>query len=525
MNAKAANAKAATAKATASAPPALPAPPSADERGTAFIKDMPLAWTTGVAFRDGKITMGGSPWSVTTLPRRIRPFAQKLFVAGRTGLKARGKTEVDAAIYLLDRGIADPLPISRGPVDDVDVVIPVYRHAASLERCLAALAAEGLPVVVVDDASPAADAARIAKAAAAHGARLIVRPKNGGPGEARTDGFNASSAPFVAFVDADVVASADWISRLRPLLDDPLTAAVAPRVLADVRGTSAVELYEETRSELDMGAVPSRVVYGVSVGWLPTASVIMRRAATSDPPFEPGLRVGEDVDLVWRTDEAGWTVRYAPDVVNHHEVRTSLRDFAARRVMYGGSASELERRHPRRLIPARPSLSGIGVLVSLSFRKPWIAAAIAGYEFLRVRRMLGAEASVSVAVEQTALSLWTDAFWVGHLLRRDWWPVGLGVLLATPKSRLARGVAAAMAWEPVRDHLIRPTRLGPVQSLALRALDDASYGTGVIRGALKTRVWNVILPRVQVPTWPKKRQELQERQEPQERSTQENETA
>lgn len=496
------------------APPPLPAPPTAVERGTAFLRDMPLAWTPGVAFRDHKTTVGGSPWAVTTLPRRVRPFAKKLFEAGRAGVTAENGTEIAAAIYLLDRGIIDPLPLARGTVDDVDVVVPVYKHAASLERCLAALAAEGLPVTVVDDASPPADAARIARAAAAHGAKLIVRASNGGPGAARTDGYNASTAPFVAFVDADIVASADWVTRLRPLFEDPLLAAVAPRVVADVRGSSTIELYEETRSELDMGEVPSRVVFGVAVGWLPTASVIMRRAAISDPPFEPGLRVGEDVDLVWRMEEAGWTVRFAPDVVNRHEVRTSLRDFSARRAMYGSSAAELERRHPRRLIPARPSLSGLGVLLALTSRRPKIgvpiAAAIAVYEFLRVRRMLRAEASIALSVERTALGLWTDGFWVGHLLRRDWWPVGLGVLLATPKSRLARGLAVTMLWEPVRDHLIRPTRLGPVQSLALRALDDASYGTGVIRGAFKTRVWNVILPRVQLPTWPKKTKPQQE---------------
>lgn len=490
--------------AVTNAPPALPAPPTRAETGTDFVKGLPLAWTTGVPLRDGKITLGGSPWAVTTIPRKFRPFARKLFLAARTGLEAGTKTEIDAAIFMLDRGIADPLPVVRGPIDDVAVVIPVYKHADSLEQCLASLAAEGLPVTVVDDASPAADAALIAKAAAAHGAQLIVLPRNGGPGAARTAGYAATTAPFIAFIDADVVASTDWVSRLRPLFDDPLIAAVAPRVLPDVRGTSAVELYEETRSELDMGPNPSRVVYGVPVGWLPTASVIMRRAALSDPPFEPGLRVGEDVDLVWRMDEAGWTVRYAPDVVNHHVVRTSLRDFSSRRVMYGTSAAELERRHPRRLIPARPSLSGIGVLVALAFGQPWIAGGIAAYEFARMRRMLGPEASVAVSVEMTAFSLWSDAFWVGHLLRRDWWPVGLAVLLSTPKSKLARGLAAAMLWEPVRDHLIRPTRLGPVQSLALRAVDDASYGSGVIQNAFRLRVWNVILPRVQIPTWPKK---------------------
>jgi hypothetical protein len=99
-------------------------------------------------------------------------------------------------------------------------------------------------------------------------------------------------------------------------------------------------------------------------------------------------------------------------------------------------------------------------------------------------------------------TIWSDVFWLGHLLRRDWWPVGLLVLLLTPKSRLARAVAVAMSIEPVRDHLLNPTRLDPVRSLALRALDDASYGTGVIGGALRWNVLNVVAPRVRVPWWP-----------------------
>lgn len=485
-------------------PPPYPAPPSRGSESSDFTTRTPLAWTTGVALRAGKVTIGGSPWEVTTLPRSVRPFARRLFAAGRSGITASTAAERDAAIFLLDLGIADPLPVADREVDDVEIVIPVYRHADSLERCLASLAVEGLPVTVVDDASPRADAARIRKAAAAHGARLIVLERNGGPGAARSAGFQASEAPFVAFIDADAIAAPDWVARLRPLFDDPLVGAVAPRVRPDLQGTSTIELYEETRSELDMGPDPSRVVYGVPVGWLPSASVIVRRSAVTDPPFEPGLRVGEDVDLFWRMDEAGWTVRYAPDVVNHHEVRTSLKDFMGRRAGYGGSAADLERRHPRRLIPARPSLSGLAALAALALRKPWIAAGIAAYEFARQRRILGSEVPLSVSAEMTARSMWSDAFWLGHLLRRDWWPVGLFVLLATPKSRLARGVAAAMLWEPVRDHVIRPTRLDPARSLALRAIDDASYGTGVIRNAIRKRVLNVVMPRVRIPTWPKK---------------------
>ncbi len=491
-------------------PPPYPAPPQRSRPDLRFTEQVPIAWTSGVALRVGTVVLGGSPWSITLLPDPVRPFARRLFAANRAGLTAETPEEQNAAVFLLDRGIADPLPSPAGgadPPDDVEVVVPAYRDHESLERCLEALAGEGLPVTVVDDGSPAPDAERIARVARSHGARLVVRPENGGPGPARNSGFSATNAPIVAFVDSDVVASREWISRLRPLFLDPRVGAVGPRVRPDVRGTSAIELYEETRSELDMGPDPSRVVFGVPVGWLPSASVMVRRGAVTDPPFDPSIRIGEDVDLFWRMHEAGWTVRYAPDVVNHHRVRTSLGDFSGRRMGYGSSAADLEIRHPGRLIPARPSLAGLAIVGVLSSSRAGVrllALPIAAYEVLRQRRILGSRFPLSVAVEMAGRSLFSDAFWMGHLLRRDWWPVGWSVLASTPFSRLARGVAVAMMWEPVRDHLLRPTRLGPVRSLALRLLDDASYGSGVIRNAVRRRVANVVLPRVRVPAWPKK---------------------
>lgn len=483
-------------------PPEFPTPPGRSDRDADFLTRLPCAWTPGVAFREGKITIGGSPWAVTTLTDHVLPLATRLHKLGRVGAFIQTPEDKKAAVFLLDLGIIDPVPQESGPVNDVEIVIPVYRNVDSLERCLDSLVESNLPIIVVDDASPEPYATSIRDVAAAYDARLVVHTTNGGPGAARNTGFAETTAPFIAFIDSDVIASPQWISRLRPLLDDPMIGAVAPRVRPDIQGDSSIELYEETRSELDMGGIPSRVVYGVPVGWLPSASVIVRRSATSNPPFEPGLRVGEDVDLFWRMDEAGWTIRYAPDVVNYHEVRKSLKDFSSRRASYGGSAAPLELRHKTRLIPARLSLSGLGVLATLALGRPGLSAAIAGYELARQRQLLDQKVSLTTAAEMTGRVLWSDVFWLGHLLRRDWWPIGLVVLLLSPKSRLARGVAVAMLMEPVRDHLLSPTRLDPLRSLALRAIDDASYGTGVIAGALRWRVLNVVAPRVRVPWWP-----------------------
>ncbi|BDI22531.1 mycofactocin biosynthesis glycosyltransferase MftF [Herbiconiux sp. L3-i23] len=486
-----------------------PAPTVEKVERIAYAGAARIAWTTGVRLRAGRVIVGGSPSEVTVLPPDTLPFARRLFAAGRAGLIASNPVEQRAALELLDRGIADPLPMPAGEATrptDVDVVVPVRGDAGVLADCLAALAQEGLPVTVVDDASEPAEAARIRRLTLRYGARLVVRETNGGPGAARATGVAATERPFVAFVDADVVAAPAWVSQLRPLFDDPLVGAVAPRVGPLITGASAIEGYEQRHSSVDMGEEPSRVVYGVPVNFLPTASVIVRRSALPDPPFDPELRVGEDVDLFWRMSDAGWTVRYAPDVVSHHRVRTSLRDFVGRRVSYGTGAASLDARHPNRLIPAWLSVIGLSMIAVLTSRHRWVRALvlpIAALEFLRQRRVLGSEVPASVAVEMTGRSLYNDAYWLGHLLRREWWPIGWAVLAVTPFSRVARVVAACMMWPPIRDHILSTSRVDPARGLALRMMDDASYGTGVIVGAARRREFTVIGPRVHVPRWTK----------------------
>ncbi|MGC5614854.1 mycofactocin biosynthesis glycosyltransferase MftF [Georgenia sp. Z1491] len=485
-------------------PPPFPEPP---ERGEVdVVAGRTVVWAPGTVLRAGRVVLGGSPFSVTVVPEEFRDFATRVCDAEEHGAEAADDTERAAARFLLDLGIVHPKPVAYGEVTDVEVVIPMYGDPTLLDPLLASLAVEGHPVTVVDDATPDPEhASRIAAIADHYGARLIRHDVNQGPGGARNTGFAATSAPFIAFIDSDARASDDWIARLRPMLDDEQLGAVGPRVRPRFDGDSAIELYEDTRSEIDMGPVPSRVVHGVMVGWLPSAAVLVRRSAVTDPPFEPGLRIGEDVDLFWRMDEAGWNVLYAPDVQVFHEVRTTWRAFMGRRAGYGSSAALLEQRHPLRLTPASPSLSGLAVIGLASTGHRWLAAGVAGYELARQRASLPDEVPLSVVAEMAGRQIWSDGFWTGHLLRRDWWPVGWAVLASTPRSGLARGVAAAMMWEPVRDHILRPTRLGPVKSLAMRLLDDASYGTGVITNAIRERVPNVVTPRPRIPWWPRGR--------------------
>ena len=192
-----------------------------------------LAKDPSVKQLSGGLLFGGSPARVLRLTK-----------AGRTAWARLAEHPIETAAegvlarLLTDAGFAHPLPPAK-PADttaDATVVIPVRDRAELLGRCLAGLDGR-YPALVVDDGS--ADPAAIAATASAHGAKLVRRDVNGGPGAARNTALEHVSTELIAFLDSDCVPSPDWIDRLAGHFADPLVAAVAPRVRPLAPGTWA----------------------------------------------------------------------------------------------------------------------------------------------------------------------------------------------------------------------------------------------------------------------------------------------
>ena len=377
----------------AAAPVAAPAP-----AGLRLTPDPGARFVAG-----GLVLVGGSPVRVL----RLTPAGAGQVRGWFSGapLPAREASLV-LARRLLDAGLAHPdfkpQPSSRTvPADSgavhvsldrpaVTVVIPVRDRHAELARCLAGLRADPLAdrapepepgargsdlvvVIVVDDAS--ADPGAIAAIAAAHGARVIRRPVNGGPGAARNTGLAAASTELVAFLDSDCVPEPDWLDRLLPHFADPAVGAVAPRIVPHKAGTSWLARYEGASSTLDMGARPSIVRPGARVSYVPGAALVVRRAAAG-AGFADGMFVGEDVDFVWRLSAAGWRVRYEPSATMGHDHRVEFRPWFSRRADYGTSAAALERLHPGAVRPLYASWWTVGAWVAALSGRPVTAAAL-----------------------------------------------------------------------------------------------------------------------------------------------------
>jgi mycofactocin system glycosyltransferase len=412
-------------------------------------------------------------------------------------------------------------------VADVTVVIPVRDRHAELARCLAGL--RGLPnVVVVDDAS--ADPAGIAGIAAEHGAAVIHRSRNGGPGAARNTGLQSVSTRLVAFLDSDCVPKPGWLDRLLPHFADPAVGAVAPRIVAHERGSGWLARYEGASSTLDMGAVPSIVRPGARVSYLPGAALVVRRAAAGDG-FREAMHVGEDVDFVWRLGAAGWRIRYEPAAVMGHDHRVAFRAWFARRGDYGSSAAVLDRLHPGVARPLRVSWWTAGAWAAALAGRPVTAAALTATATAllarrlsvvtgerwpvplplsaerpaerdnskkRLRSLLPESAAWRLAAQLAGGGTIATGRTLGSAISRTWWPAVIPAALAF---RRFRGPAAALVLVPplLEWAQLRPP-LDPVRYVAARLLDDLGYSLGVWRGCLDRRSLRPLLPRIGAST-------------------------
>jgi mycofactocin system glycosyltransferase len=437
------------------------------------------------------ILFGGSPARVLRLSGAGRTALAELR-AGPVRSGAAGRL----ARKLTDTGLAHPRPPELSARPDVTVLIPVRDRAVLLGRCLSALG-DNYPVVVVDDGS--ADPAAVADVAAAHGAALVRRPVNGGPGAARNTGLLSVATDLVAFLDSDCVPGPGWIERLAAHLADPAVAAAAPRMVAVPAGPGWAARYTTAACCLDLGGAEARVAPGTRVAYVPTAALVVRRAALvpgagSGGVFDPALRWGEDVDLVWRLHEAGWRIRYDPAVqVSHHEP-DGWAALLVRRFRYGTSAAPLASRHPGRVPPlvlhpwpaltvaallaGRPAEAGLGFTGSvLAMRRT-------------VRRAgLPARGVVPAMLDGTRQT-WLG---VGRYACQYGMPVLAAALVAPGGSSRGRrwarraAVASLVLGPPLTAWSARRRSLDPVRYALGHLADDVAYGMGVWAGALRAR--------------------------------------
>jgi mycofactocin system glycosyltransferase len=439
--------------------------------------------------RTGEVLIGGSPLTAVRLAPRARAL-----IAGR-----RFSVTDDASAHLARRLLATDLasPVvssgARPDVGELTVVIPVHDRPRQLDRTLRTLG--DLRCIVVDDASrdPRATAAVCSR----HGATLIRLDHNVGPAAARNRGLARVDTRLVALVDSDVEVTSDDLMRLASHFGDPDVVLVGPRIVGRSGTTPPrwFERYDTVATALAVGESSGRVRPGARVGWLPGACLVARTEALGDG-FDPDLRVGEDVDLVWRLVATGHTVRYDATVTAHHECRSTARGWLRRLFIYGTGAAPLAARHGGAVAPAvlDPVLAIAGAALLLRRRwSPLVAAAGVAWVTARVRAALPEVGDRdAMAARIAARGLGWAVRQESTLLVRHWWPA------AAVAAAFDRNTRRALATALVVDSsvaLVQTEGLSAPITVAGRRLTDLAYGAGVWWGCWGQRSMRALLPR------------------------------
>jgi mycofactocin system glycosyltransferase len=317
--------------------------------------------------------------------------------------------------------------------------------------------------------------------------RVLRRPVAGGPGAARQDGLALVETAVVVCLDSDVVVGAGWLEPLLAHLADPRVAAVAPRV-RPAPTPSLLGRYLQGRSPLDLGTDDLPVRPGSPLSYVPSAALVLRRPLAG---FDPALRYGEDVDLVWRLIAAGHEVRYEPRVTVTHSEPLTWRAALRRRRAYGTAAGPLAVRHPGQLAHLRAAPLPLAAACMLVLAPPPVAlAAVAATAAATAGRLHRAGLPSRDAAALAAAAIGHATLGLGRYAAQLALP--FAVLAAARRPRVALLLVAPAG----ADWLRRRPPLDPVRFVLAALVDDVAYGSGVWQGAWRARTLGPLLPAV-----------------------------
>jgi GT2 family glycosyltransferase len=237
----------------------------------------------------------------------------------------------------------DPLAGASGlcAAPRVSVVVCTYNGGRTLDQCLRSLRALDYPnyeVIVVDDGSTDDTRAILARFP---DVRAVHQP-NRGLSVARNVGLAQATGVVIAYTDSDCFADRDWLTHLVYQLVRSKAAAVGGPNLTPEDGWLAA----------CVAAAPGQPTHVLesdqTAEHIPGCNMAFRREALEAiNGFDPQCRkAGDDVDVCWRLQQAGFWITFAPGAFVWHHRRQGPRAYLRQQAGYGEAEALLQFKHP-----------------------------------------------------------------------------------------------------------------------------------------------------------------------------------
>lgn len=249
------------------------------------------------------------------------------------------KASMHALQELFHSAPAEMLPA----IPRVSVIVCSYNGAQTLEQCLGSLAGLEYPdyeVIVVNDGSTDDTQSVLARFPSFH----VIHQNNLGLSAARNAGLRAATGEIVAYTDADCFADSQWLTQLVYQFQRTDAAAVGGPNLSPEDGWLAG----------CVAAAPGQPMHVLEsdhvAEHIPGCNMAFRRDALLDiDGFDVQYRkAGDDVDVCWRLQQAGYWITFAPGAFVWHHRRQTPRAFLRQQAGYGEAEALLRFKHPDR---------------------------------------------------------------------------------------------------------------------------------------------------------------------------------
>lgn len=249
-------------------------------------------------------------------------------------------------LYLINRkkvwGI--PTPEMKNSWPKVTIQLPIFNERYMIDRllkCMTALdyPADKLQIQVLDDSTDSTKdvVAMLVARYQSNGVNIQLLHRNDRSGYkagALESGLQVASGEFVAVFDADFVPKKDWLKKVVPFFQNEKVAFVQTR-WGHLNShynfiTHLIGMALDAHFVIEQTA---RAGSGLLMSFNGTAG-IWRKTAVEEAGGWQGDTLTEDIDLSFRTEMAGWSYIYAPDIVVMSELPAQMDAFKKQQVRW-----------------------------------------------------------------------------------------------------------------------------------------------------------------------------------------------
>lgn len=242
---------------------------------------------------------------------------------------------------------------SDGQIADMSIVLVCWNNKAYLDPCLKSLYEGGLKssfdVIVVDNGSK--DGSQQMLAEKYPDVKLIQNEGNVGLGKASNQGIEATNGRYVLLLNNDTIVNGPALDILVEFLETHSEAGAVAGKLLNPDGSFQSgyapfsTLLEEFLIATHIGELlwPGYPSHGDSneiktTGWLSSACLLLRRSALDQVGLldESYFIYGDEADLQYRLNKAGWKVYFLPPSTIIHFGGRSMDRWKRRKMVYRG---------------------------------------------------------------------------------------------------------------------------------------------------------------------------------------------